>query len=268
MNYCGQYLIDAVRRTWWQLFQLFAVPFVLAVALQWVGRRIRRDGVGRFGEAYWYFVAPGVACHETGHAVGCLLTGTRIIKFVPFSREDPDLLGYVGHSARSGLWGGVASFLISSGPVWFGCLAIGLLTWLFGGVVHVVNYREYFASDVVPGVWEYCFGMSSAVFGFTTALFVDGTWGLGFAVWLYLVFCIASEIGLSNVDLQHMWCGMVSIVVIFLILNLIPPVGRSVSVGIFIVLPYLFKFHVLMLSALVLNLVLMLAMKPFCGRCT
>ena len=257
----GQYVPGVIGRTWWQLFQLFAVPFALAVALQWVGGIIRRKGVGCLGDAYWYFVAPGVACHETGHAVGCLITGTRIKKFVPFTREDPDTLGYVVHESRTGLWGGVASFLIASGPVWFGCIAIATLTWLFGGVVHVANYRDYFASDTVPGVWEYSYGILSAVCGFATALFVDGTWGLGFAVWLYLAFCIASEIGLSGVDLQHMWRGGISIVVIFLLLNLIPRIGRCVSVGIFIILPYLFKFHVLMLSALVLNVVLMLTMK-------
>ena len=153
-------------------------------------------------------------------------------------------------------------FLISTGPIWFGCITVTVLTWLFGGVVHVVNYRDYFASDAMPGGWEYCCGMLNAVCGFAKALLVEGTWGWGFAVWLYLVFCIASEIGLSEVDLQHMWRGAVSILVIFLFLNLIPPVGCYISIGIFIILPYLFKFHVLMLSALALNVALLLVMKP------
>ena len=255
------YIAEVIGRTWWQLMQLFAVPFALAVALQWVGRRIRRQGAGKWGGAYWYFVAPGVVCHETGHAVGCLLTGTRIEKFVPFSRKDSDTLGYVVHESRTGLWGGIASFLIASGPVWFGCMVIGLLTRLLGGVAQIAKYRDYFASDAVPGIWEYGSGMLNAVCGFAAALFVDGTWGWGFAVWLYLVFCIASEIGLSGIDLQAMWRGAVSIALFFLILNLIPPVGRFVSVGIFIILPYLFKLHVLMLSALGINTLLLAVMR-------
>ena len=256
------YIAGVIGRTWWQLFQLFAVPFVLAIALQCVGRLIRSRGYWRWDRAYLYFISPGVACHELGHAAGCLITGTRIHKIVPFTLKEPDKrLGYIVHSARTGLFGGVATFLIASGPIWFGCIVISLLIRLFGSVVHVVNYRDYFASDIIPGAWEYCCGMLRAVCGFATALFVDGTWGWGFAVWLYLVFCIASEIGLSGVDLQYMWRGAVSILVIFLILNLIPPVGHYISIGIYIIQPYLFKFHVLMLSALVLNTALFLVMK-------
>jgi hypothetical protein len=256
-----QYIMGVVGRTLWQLFQLFAVPFVLAVALQWVGNMIRRRGVSRFGDAYWYFVAPGVACHETGHAVGCLLTGCKIYEFVPFTRTDDEMLGYVSHEAKSGLWGGVSSFLISSGPVWFGCLLVVLLTRFFGDSGSVARYSDFFSNDVGPGLLEYVCGLWSAALGFLSSLFVDGTWGWGFGIWLYLVFCIASEIGLSNVDLQHMWRGVGIIAGALLLVNLMPPVGRCLSVGIFIVLPWLFKFHVLMLFALILNLSLFIVMR-------
>ena len=53
--------------------------------------------------------------------------------------------------------------------------------------------------------------MASVVVGVFSAFLIDGTWGWGFALWLYLVFCIAPEIGLSGVDLQHMWRGTVPI---------------------------------------------------------
>ena len=89
----------------------------------------------------------------------------------------------------------------------------------------------------------------------------DGTWGCSFTVWLYLVFCVASEIGLSGIDIQHMWRGAVVIVLMFIVLNLIPPVGRCVSVGIFAVMPWIFKCHVLMLAALVLNLALCIGLR-------
>ena len=119
-----QYIVGVIGRTWWQLSQLFAVPIVLAMALQWVGGQIRRCGAGWLGDTYWYIVSPGVACHETGHAVGCLISGCKIHEFVPFTRRYDDKLGYVTHERKRGLWGGVASFIISSGPVWFGCLMI------------------------------------------------------------------------------------------------------------------------------------------------
>lgn len=260
MSSVCQYMTSAFGRTLWQFAALFAVPCVLAVALQWVGAKIRRNGVGWLGNAYWYLVAPGVACHETGHAAGCLLTGCRIVKFVPFTRSDDKRLGYVLHEKRAGLWGDIASVIISSGPIWFGCIMIAILTCLFGGVAHIARYSEYFANDTVPGIVEYAIGMASAASGLSVSLVADGTWGWGFAVWLYLVFCIASEIGLSAVDLRQMWRGISVSVTALLLLNLIPPAGRCVSAGIFVAMPWLFKCHVLMLSSLVLNLALLMAM--------
>jgi len=41
-------------------------------------------------------------------------------------------------------------------------------------------------------------------------------------------------------------------------------VGRYVSIGIFAILPWLFKFHVLMPSALVLNLALLFGGRRLC----
>ena len=55
------YIIGVIVQIWWQLFQLFAVSFVLAIALQWVGDRIGCGGVSRFGTSYWYFGVPSGA---------------------------------------------------------------------------------------------------------------------------------------------------------------------------------------------------------------
>lgn len=256
-----QYLSGVFGRAWWQLFQLFAVPFAIAVALQWVGYKIRGRGFGRFGNAYLYFIAPGVACHEAGHAAGCLITGTRILKFVPFTTEYDDKVGYVQHEGKSGLWGGIAYVIIDTGPIWFGCLMIMLLSRLFGGVVSVARYGDFFSNESIPGIVEYVYGLASAAWGLLTALFIDGTWGWGFAVWLYLVFCIASEIGLSMVDIKLMCPGLAMIVGMFFVLNLVPVVGTWVSAGIFVALPWLFRFHVVMLATLMLNVALLIAMR-------
>ena len=58
-----------------------------------------------------------------------------------------------------------------------------------------------------------------------------------------------------------MWRGAAIIAFAFLLINFIPPVGRCVSAGIFIVLPWLFKFHVLMLVSLGINTVLLVVMR-------
>lgn len=61
------------------------------------------SGLGK--AAFYLLVLPGVALHETAHYLACLLTGTRVGRFVPFSPESyPDgrlRLGYVRHETRS-----------------------------------------------------------------------------------------------------------------------------------------------------------------------
>jgi hypothetical protein len=55
--------------------------------------------------AFYGLVLPGVALHESAHYLACLLTGTRVGRFAPFSPKSlPDgrlRLGYVRHEDRS-----------------------------------------------------------------------------------------------------------------------------------------------------------------------
>lgn len=61
------------------------------------------SGVGK--AAFYLLVLPGVTLHETAHYLACLLTGTRVGRFAPFSpKRSPDgrlRLGYVRHERRS-----------------------------------------------------------------------------------------------------------------------------------------------------------------------
>lgn len=251
------YLTDVFGRFSLQVVQLFGIPFALAVVLQYVGGRIRSVGVGTLGDAYWYFVAPGVACHETGHAVGCLLTGRKIAKFVPFCRRGDGTLGYVQYQVKGDFFRPLAEFLIASGPVWFGCVVFVVLTKLFSGVVPSIRFADYFAADELPGLMAYGAGLLSSAIAFLGDVANVEVWGWGFAIWLYLSFCIASEIGLSSVDLKTMWRGAISILVALAVMNCIPPLGRCISMAIYVALPYLFKFHVIMAVALVANVILL-----------
>ena len=55
--------------------------------------------------AFYLVVFPGVVLHESAHYLACLLTGTRVVSFAPFSpRRGTDrrlVLGYVRHEQRA-----------------------------------------------------------------------------------------------------------------------------------------------------------------------
>lgn len=55
--------------------------------------------------AFYLLVLPGVILHETAHYLACLLTGTKVLRFVPFSPQRSAsgrlMLGYVRHERCS-----------------------------------------------------------------------------------------------------------------------------------------------------------------------
>jgi hypothetical protein len=65
----------------------------------------RRGGSTPNRAAYFLLVFPGVFLHESAHYLACLLTGTKVLRFAPFSpRTSHDgrlVLGYVRHERRA-----------------------------------------------------------------------------------------------------------------------------------------------------------------------
>ena len=233
---------------------LLGVPFGLALLLQWIGGGIRKAGVSRFGRAYWYLVSPGVVCHETGHALGCLITFCRIAKFVPFKMSGDGTLGYVQHEVKRGWKGAVSNLVIATGPIWFGCIVIVVLTKLCAGTVMVANYGDYLPKDTLPGLLDYvcaCFMASKSLMCSLGGDVFSSGWLA--VLWFYLVFCVASEIGLSSVDIASMWQGLVTIVVVVLLLGMVPVVGTWYADGIRALLPMLFLAHSMMALAVLVD---------------
>lgn len=232
---------------------LFGGVFALAVALWFVSQLLRAHGAGLLGRRYYYLVAPGVACHETGHALGCLLTRTKILEFVPF-RPEGDTLGYVQHECRPGVWPQIAQFFISTGPVWFGCGVILLLSRLFAGPDFLPSFDALAPRPGEPvsvhlkGMWY------GAVWMLQTA-FAPWRWRTPlFPVFLYLVFCIASEITLSPPDLKGMWRGLAAIFGLLFALNLLPIVSDWLALGIDVLRPAIFTLHTILFFVLIVDL--------------
>ena len=236
---------------------LFGGVFALATMLWFASQRLRGDGYSRFGRAYVYFVAPGVVCHETGHALGCLLTGTRIVEFVPFHLSGNEL-GHVTHECRTTFLGRIADFFIGTGPVWFGCLMIFLLARLLGGR----GLLEGLASlSPLPGgsILGYCFSVLNGAAWMFKSVFSPTNWGsILFPLCFYLIFCIASEITLSPPDLQSTWRGFASLLALIFILNFIPVVSAWFCLLVDSMIPSLYVLHSLLVFVLLFDLILLL----------
>ena len=250
----ANYLTRTFSRAFNQLLLLFGGVLLLAFLLCVVAEQIRGAGSSVLGRGYYYLVAPGVVCHETGHALGCLMTGTKIVHFEPF-RPQGNQLGHVVIERKSGnpLWR-AGEFLIALGPIWFGCIVIWLLTRLFARSCSLPDFNSLFPVDPIPSSRVYWTRTFKAAWVMFKTAFKIWRWRSTLnIIYLYLIFCIASEMGLSFEDLSAMWFGFACICVIFVLLNVFPAVGVMVSGLTFRICQKLFPIHVLMLFVLIVD---------------
>jgi hypothetical protein len=136
--------------------------------------------------AFYLLVLPGVALHETAHYLACLLTGTRVGRFVPFSpKSSPDgrlRLGYVRHERRSA----TVTALIGLAPVALNPMGVLLVTVLLTPLTltEVVDPRlEVFEERI-----------------FSSGFLIEST-GVA-AIWVYLAFSFALGSVPSREDLS------------------------------------------------------------------
>jgi len=106
---------------------LFAIELTIlyAAGSYVMGRLMRISGFGGGGSvlgrmAFYLLVFPGVILHEGAHYLACLLSGTKVFSFAPFSpgrsNDGRLMLGYVRHERRAfpiGAFIGLAPILLN-----------------------------------------------------------------------------------------------------------------------------------------------------------
>ena len=214
-------IANAVR----QVIGGFGLIFLLAFLMWTMSQRRRGIGGGWLGNAYYYLVAPGVMFHELGHAIGCWLTLTPIKRMSLFWPKG-DRLGYVAYAMPvNARFAAIRIFIISTGPVWLGCVVLALLGWMMAGSEFWTSYSQAFPSGC-PGMLEYAHAVAVAAIHMLTMVVCVWQWTSPlYIVLLYLLFCITSEITLSPTDLAGMWRGVFILVFFVILFNLIPGVN-------------------------------------------
>jgi hypothetical protein len=79
-------------------FVLFFVVWALGWLLETLSRFVLSTARNPGSRAWYMLVGPGVALHESSHALGCVFTRTKIVEFKPINvtvEKDRIILGYV-----------------------------------------------------------------------------------------------------------------------------------------------------------------------------
>ncbi len=137
-----------------------------------------RSGAGLGRLAFYFLVLPGVALHETAHYLACLLTGTKVYRFVPFSPRRSDggrlVLGYVRHERRAV----PIKAIIGLAPILLNPLGIVLVTSLLTPLTfaEVVNPRfEVIEEDILASGFLAGSPLTAAVWAYLSLSFALGS---------------------------------------------------------------------------------------------
>ncbi len=171
----------------------------------------------------------GTPVHELGHAVFCAIFGHKITKMRLYTPNSTDgTLGYVNHSYNpNSTYQRIGNFFIGVGPIIFGALALyAALYYLVPGKNVIFSGIESQGRVLVEGIRGEYAGAVSAVWATTkqtvSNLFnADNFRDYRFWIFLYLAICISSHMQLSPPDIKGAKKGLISIVVLFLVFNLI-----------------------------------------------
>jgi len=113
--------------------------FFIVWGLGWLLERLSHRALNvtrRPGSKAWYMlVGPGVALHETSHALGCIFTRTEIVEFKPINvsvEEDRVVLGYVKYMNPTSV---LKRTIINLAPV---AVSLVLLIFFALGVTYLV----------------------------------------------------------------------------------------------------------------------------------
>ncbi len=215
--------------TFGQLVAILGIFFFFGLILYLFARFTRVTFVKSIGQKFdIYFTGwIGTPVHELGHALFCIPFGHRIVEMKLFSPNAANgSLGYVNHSYRKGnVWHGIGNFFIGFGPILFGSFVLFLLIkYLLPDNQALLRLLAAQKADL--STWAGLKQQLSSLYP-TAKMVLQHLFSKAnlhswqFWVFLYLALCISSHMELSPPDLKGLWKGLVSIVVLFLVINCI-----------------------------------------------
>lgn len=226
-----EFLKLVVITTFSQLTWLLGLLFIFGLILYIFARFTRITYVKTAGTTLDIIITGwiGTPIHELGHAFFCLLFRHRIVEMKLYSpNSDDGTLGYVNHAYNpSSTYQKIGNFFIGIGPIIFGAMVLyALLYYLVPNNTDVFSSIEQQSKTLVQGVHGEWTGVLSSLWDSTTstlsALFRKGNFAdYKFWIFLYLSMCISSHMELSPPDIKGAWRGLLSLVIFFLVFNLI-----------------------------------------------
>ncbi|NVO08945.1 MAG: hypothetical protein HXX16_03190 [Bacteroidales bacterium] len=228
-------LIDFIKQvlltTFSQLLWLLGLLFIFGFILFFLARFTRNTYIKTTGKTLDIIVTGwiGTPIHELGHALFCIIFWHKIDDIKLYTPNSADgTLGYVNHSFNpKSIYQKIGNFFIGIGPIILGTIVLyGLLFFLVPNTKDVLSSIQLQSKVLSQGIHgEFMNSLNplwkSTLYTLET-LFKKGNFtDYKFWIFLYLSMCISSHMELSPPDIKGAWRGLLSIVIFFLVLNII-----------------------------------------------
>lgn len=225
MNYFGKVLSSTLL----QITAIFGFFFIFGILLYFISRSTRKTYANSYNEKLDIYMTGwiGIPLHELGHAFFCLIFGHRIHEIKLFSPNSLDgSLGYVSHSHNpNSFYQTIGNFFIGLGPIILGTFFIYLLMYFmlpnFSQISSILSSGEIKNTgffDLVNNL-GILVTYSRKILG---TIFAFSNFGsILFWLFMYISFSISSHMQLSPPDLKSMMEGLITIIGIFLFVNMI-----------------------------------------------
>jgi len=236
---------------------LFFIVWGLGWFLERISQRVLRTTQDPGSRSWYMLVGPGVALHESSHALGCVFTKTEIVEFKPINVErqgDQIVLGYVKYIKPKSRF---KNAIINLAPV---AVSLVLLILFAFGATYLVPDRPELGTNALDLLgnlinlksnptllsdWMYPL---TAIGGFAyTFLYTFAELTVVNPVfWIvaFLAMTIMFSNAPSNVDIQNASAGLKAIIVfnlIWLIIAYLYPLAGWVLYGLYEALAVLFS---------------------------
>jgi len=224
----SDFIIKVFSDSIYQFLSVFGIILLFGILMYLLSRSTRKaygnSGMGIIDILFTGWI--GTPVHELGHAVFCVLFGHKIKEIKLFKPNSEDgTLGYVKHSYNSkSLYQRIGCFFIGTGPILFGTAVLFLLLYFL-----IPNYQT--VSEIISGnqltgynlidLLKHTGSIIQTAVKLLTAIFSPENFKEPlFWLFVYLSFCVASHMQLSPSDLKSMIIGLITILLIFLLVNL------------------------------------------------
>ena len=238
-------------------FVLFFVVWGLGWLLETLSHIMLRTTQDPGTKSWFMLVGPGVALHESSHALGCVFTRTKIVEFKPINVErkgDQIVLGYVKYiKPQSGL----KNAIINLAPI---AVSLVLLIAFAFGATYLVPSRPELGTNaldllnslinvkttpVLLADWMYPLNAISG-FVYTFLYTFAGLTVINPVFWViaFLAMTIMFSNAPSNVDIQNASIGLKAIIVfnvIWLVVAFFLPQAGLLLFGLYEALAVLFS---------------------------